>query len=213
MMFQKKFEKFYTEKYSGRKLQWILNQGNTQVKLIGFNKSYECTLTIYQYGVLNCLKNEKKTLKDIASETKIPWADLKNNIRILSDVQNLLLRIPSKKEDKSLKEETTFFVNKDFTSATSKPDYSKFQVKARVEEKPPEDILLNQERELLLQSKIVKIMKARKNFAYNKLVEESIEHCSSKFLPQPKLVKKVIEDLILKDYLSRNDDKTLTYVP
>jgi hypothetical protein len=56
-------------------------------------------------------------------------------------------------------------------------------------------------------------MKARKTFPYNKLVEESIEHCSAKFLPQPKLVKKVIEDLILKEYLNRNDDKSLTYIP
>jgi len=194
-------------------LQWILNQGNAQVKLIGFKKPYECTVTVYQYGILNCLKNEQKSLKDIHLETKIPWIDLKNHIRILSDVQTLLCRTPSKKEDKSLKEETIFFVNKEFVSSSSKPDFSKFQVKAKADEKPPEDILLNQERELLLQSKIVKIMKARKTFPFNKLVDETIEHCSSKFLPQVKVVKKVIEDLILKEYLNRNEDKTLTYIP
>jgi hypothetical protein len=212
----KLFEKFYTEKHSGRKLQWILNQGNAQVKLIGFNKKYECIVTTYQYGILDLLKNnEKKTLKEIFLETKIPWSELKNHIRVLSDVSALLLREPSKKDDKSLKEETIFYVNPEFTNTSLRPDFSKFQVKVKVEEKPQEDLLLNQERELLLQSKIVKIMKARKTYEYKKLVEETIEHCSSKFLPQPKLVKKVVEDLIVKEYLARKEDdsKVLNYIP
>jgi len=82
----KKYEKFYTEKYSGRKLQWIYNQGNAQIKLVGFNKKYECTLTTYQLGILySLIKGEKKSLKDIHLETKIPWADIKNHIRMLSD--------------------------------------------------------------------------------------------------------------------------------
>jgi len=70
------------------------------------------------------------------------------------------------------------------------------------------------ERAYVLEAMIVRIMKARKQWQHNPLLQEVIRQVSL-FKPQPVDIKEAIERLIDKDYLSRdsNDRTTYIYIP
>lgn len=69
---------------------------------------------------------------------------------------------------------------------------------------------MNTEIELLrkvqIDASIVRVMKSRRTLAYSEVVEQVTMQVSKLFVPQPSLIKKRIEDLILRGYMSRNAD-------
>lgn len=65
-----------------------------------------------------------------------------------------------------------------------------------------------------IEAAIRHIMKARKRLQHNVLVAEVTEQLKARFLPSPVVIKKRIEGLIEREYLSRTteDRKIYTYV-
>lgn len=66
-------------------------------------------------------------------------------------------------------------------------------------------------RKLLLESVIVRVMKARRHMEHNALVAEVTRMVSTRFLPQPVDIKKRVEALIERDYLERGADNMAMY--
>lgn len=66
-------------------------------------------------------------------------------------------------------------------------------------------------RRALLESVIVRIMKARKHMEHNALIAEVIRMVSNRFTPQPADIKKRIEHLMERDYLERSADNSNVY--
>ena len=57
---------------------------------------------------------------------------------------------------------------------------------------------------------IVKVMKSHKKIDHNRLIKECIKILSSKFVPDPQLIKRRIEGLIERDYMDRDkEDRTI----
>lgn len=72
-------------------------------------------------------------------------------------------------------------------------------------------IAVEEDRRHLLESAIVRIMKARKILNHNDLVAEVTRQLSGRFVPPPQFVKKRVESLIEREYLERDEGDRRVY--
>jgi cullin 1 len=54
-------------------------------------------------------------------------------------------------------------------------------------------------------------MKSRKTLKHSSLMTEVAQQLMNVFRPDPKAIKRRIEDLITRDYLERDDEDSFTY--
>jgi cullin 3 len=66
-----------------------------------------------------------------------------------------------------------------------------------------------------IEAAIVRIMKARKRLGHNSLITECVEQLKNRFPPNASIIKRRIESLIERDYLTRapDDRKIYVYMP
>ena len=66
--------------------------------------------------------------------------------------------------------------------------------------------VVNEDRKHAIEAAIVRTMKMRKVMMHNQLVLEVINQLKSLFNPDPRVIRKRIEDLIVREYLERDAD-------
>jgi len=73
---------------------------------------------------------------------------------------------------------------------------------------------VDEDRKHQIEAAIVRIMKSRRTMEHSNLISEVTKQLSSRFLPNPVIVKKRIESLIERDYLERSkiDRKIYQYL-
>ncbi|VDK75401.1 unnamed protein product [Cylicostephanus goldi] len=62
-----------------------------------------------------------------------------------------------------------------------------------------------------VEAAIVRVMKSRKLLSHNNLVTEVTQQLKHRFVPTPQLIKKRIEALIERDYLTRDAEDLKLY--
>jgi cullin 3 len=227
-----KFEKFYLERHTGRKLSWQTSAGSAEIRAT-FGappnlRRYDLCVSTYQMVIL-ILYNEKDvfTLGQIRTMTHIPDSELRRQLISLTTPRNKIL-IKGSKGKGITSDDDTFTFNHEYTSKLKRvriPLVKETSLGPRdgtagaqggdvasgdgIDGSVP--VAVEEDRRHLVEAAIVRIMKARKTLSHNDLVAEVTKQLSIRFNPSPVFIKKRIESLIEREYLERSPDEHRLY--
>ncbi|UJR20900.1 hypothetical protein I4U23_024009 [Adineta vaga] len=233
------FHQFYLNKHNGRQLTLQPSLGSVDLTAIFYGKpkdddgdgeSRPTTTTVtstkerkhtlqvstYQMVILMLFNTKVSwSFEEMHQESDISEKDLHRALLPLSmgkANQRIFLKESKTKEIQS---SDRFVVNDSFTSKL-------FRVKinpmtAKLESDPERQETRNKvddDRKHVIDAALVRIMKTRKTMTHTQLISEVIHQLKARFMPSPVFIKKRIESLIERDYLSRSmdDRKMYTYV-
>ncbi|EXJ82661.1 Cullin 3 [Capronia epimyces CBS 606.96] len=214
---RQRFQKFYLDKHTGRKLTWMPSLGDADLRATftvnGKTRRYEINVSTYGMVILMLFNDlapgESLTFDQIAAETNIPRSDLVRNLQSLSLVSKwkMLKKDPMSKD---IKLSDKFHFNEDFSSQFLKIKVSVVAGGANrienSEERRATQKRTDDERGHVIEAAIVRIMKSRKTLSHSQLMSETLQQLSARFLPDVNMIKKKIEALIDREYLERGPD-------
>ncbi|RKU47628.1 hypothetical protein DL546_008476 [Coniochaeta pulveracea] len=205
-----RFARFYKNKHDGRKLSWLWQLCKGEVKatyLRSMKSAVIFQVSAYQMAIL-LLFNEKDshTYDDIASITALNSDALDPSLGILLKAKVL------KSEGDKVGPGAVFNLNYEFKSKKLRVNLNVGMKSETKQEEVETNKTIEEDRKLLLQSAIVRIMKARKQMKHQQLVSECINQIRARFVPKVSDIKKCIEILLDKEYLERLDDDNLGYL-
>ncbi|OBT66295.1 hypothetical protein VE03_04276 [Pseudogymnoascus sp. 23342-1-I1] len=207
-----RFQKFYNQKHSGRKLTWLWQLGKGEVKA-NYTKTskipYTFQVSTYQIAIL-LLFNERdvNTYDEIMKATQLSQEVLDPQMAIFIR-SKVLLQSP---EGPTYTPDTKFSLNYDFKNKKIRINLNVTVKSEQKQEAEDTHKTIEEDRKLLMQSAIVRIMKARKKMKHRLLVSDTIDQIKSRFVPKIPDIKKCIEILLEKEYLERLDDDELGYL-
>ncbi|KAK8060441.1 Cullin 1 [Apiospora saccharicola] len=207
-----RFTRYYKNKHEGRKLTWLwqLCKGEVKTSYCKSQKTpYTFQVSVYQMAVL-LLFNEKDvhSYEDIASITQLTPDALDGALGILVKAKVLIQKPDSAKPGAG----QTYHLNYDFKNKKIRINLNIGTKSEAKQEEVETNKTIEEDRKLVLQSAIVRIMKARKKMKHNVLVSETISQIKGRFVPKVGDIKKCIEILLDKEYLERLDDDELGYL-
>jgi len=199
------FEKFYLDAHSGRRLTWQYNMGSADVRMNGFTKSYELSVSSFQMLILMLFnENSELTYQQVLDGTKIPAKDIKRNLLSLTVKTTAHDRVLNRpKGVKTISSNTVFSTNDKFKSKKVKVKIAPVVIKQDAQQVAQTQEKVDEERKWQLDAAIVRIMKMRRVLAHRDLILEVTKQMSSRFMPSPDSIKKRIESLIERDYMGR----------
>ncbi|KAI8821887.1 Cullin [Fimicolochytrium jonesii] len=228
---QQHFDKYYHSRHSGRRLTWSSQLGTADIKASFKKGNKEFNVSTYGMlvlvGVFNDVADgEAVSYQTISDKSGIPEQDLKRTLQSLALGKHKILLKSTK--GPAVNPTDTFKVNTEFTSPMYKfkiqqvagstksshgaaisgnsmeTDAERTETMEKIEEA----------RKHQIEACIVRIMKARKKLDHNNLVAEVIKQTTSRFVPEPAIVKRRIEGLIEREYLERDksDRKMYNYL-
>ncbi|CAG8670860.1 42473_t:CDS:10, partial [Gigaspora margarita] len=165
-------------------------------------------VSTYQMGILlQYNKDISYTFDDLRQSTDLVAETLSSQLGILVKAKVLNLKEESDKPSR-------YELNMDFKSKKVRIQLNvpiKSEQKIEVEETHR---TIDEDRKLLMQAAIVRIMKTRKKLKHVHLVEEVISQLSNRFTPKVQEIKKCIDILIEKEYIEREEGQrdSLSYV-
>jgi len=190
----------------------------------GQSRKHILCVSTYQMCVLMLFnKKERYTYEEIASETAIPEKDLKRAIQSLAmgkASQRVLTRQSSGVGNgaggavvvRDIESDDLFRVNDSFTSRLYRVKIQTVSAKGESEpERQETRSKVDEDRKHEIEAAVVRIMKARKKLLHNLLVTEVTNQLKHRFLPHPMAIKKRIESLIEREYLSRDNTDLKLY--
>ncbi|KAK5740715.1 hypothetical protein LTS12_024867 [Elasticomyces elasticus] len=215
------FERFYAQKYSGRRLTWQNNMGDADVKA-RFPSSrhavHDVNCSTYAMLILLLFNNDdahgarlggrEMTLEEIEAATNIPMDDLKRNLQSLAVAPKtrFLVKEPMSRE---INAGDRFRWNEGFTSKFMKIKVGVVSAGNKVEgdrERRETEKKSNDSRGFAIEAAVVRVMKQRKELPHAQLLGETITQLSHQFRPDVGMIKKKIESLIEREYLERMEE-------
>lgn len=208
-----KFQSFYQKKHNGRKLNWLfqLCKGELKVNYLQNTKiAYTFQVSTYQMGILLAYNTftslSYEQLQDI---TALKKDVLDASLSILVKAKVLLLSPPNMTIGDS---GTRYDLNMNFKSKKIRVN---FNIPTKIEQKQEIDEThktIEEDRKLLMQSTIVRIMKARKVLKHVVLIQETINQIKPRFVLKISDIKRCIDVLIEKEYIERSGKDEYSYL-
>lgn len=215
------FTKFYQEKYSGRKLNWLhqLSKGELRAKFKDDSKSsYILQCSTYQMGILLQFNDsDEMMMSEIQIATQLTDSMLKNTLISLVKTKVLLIVDEDVNEDeneniKNIDKKTRFRVNQEFKNKRARVSINISIREVQRKEVIDTQKVVEEDRRLQIQAAIVRIMKMRKKAPHVQLMTEVISQLQTRFKPKVSAIKKCIDILIEKEYLERVENQKDNYV-
>ncbi|KAB8337085.1 hypothetical protein FH972_021389 [Carpinus fangiana] len=212
---QDKFQSFYASKHSGRKLTWLWQLCKGEMRA-NYTKSqskvpYTFQVSTYQMALLllfNDSSNDVVSYDEMAAATGLAKETLDPSIAVFVKARVVLPQPADGKPESG----TTYKLNHGFKSKKVKVNLNigiKSEQKQEVEDTHK---TIEEDRKMLIQSAIVRIMKSRKKMRHQLLIQETIQQISQRFKPTIQDIKKCIDILLEKEYLERLEGDELGYL-
>uniref|UniRef100_A0A1I7T5D7 CULLIN_2 domain-containing protein n=1 Tax=Caenorhabditis tropicalis TaxID=1561998 RepID=A0A1I7T5D7_9PELO len=206
------FNRYYDEKFSGRRLQWIYSQCRGEMTTTAFKgKKYVFLVTTPQMCTL-LLFNEQNSftfeqvMQATAMEVKMAQAIIQ------SLLTNQIVKCDKEVVNDEVPWDANITLNPTYTNKKVKVDLSKFTLKQEaVKDNEAVQRHADEDKKMMISAAIVRIMKTRKTLQHANLVAEILSQVQSRFKPKVEMVKKCIGMLIEKEYLRRADGSRDTY--
>ncbi|KAG2379126.1 hypothetical protein C9374_007764 [Naegleria lovaniensis] len=204
------FTQFYNDVHNGRKVTWQKSLGDGILVSRFPSGKHELVASTFQIAILMLFNDQTEyTYSNIRELTQIPEKELKKNLTILCmSKSKILLKEP---KTKNLEDSHKFVYNNDFKSANYRVKLALTSTKESEEEVQETESKIEVERKPVIESVIVRVMKARKKLHHNDLVEEVVKQLLSKFKPNPVEIKRRIENLIEREFLTREEEDHKIY--
>ena len=187
---QQRFTDFYSSQHSGRKLSWLYSMSKGEIVTNCYKNRYTLQASTFQIAIL-LLFNEKTEylVKDIADLTQIKMETLVQVLAVLFKAKFLVSEEDGELEEADIQADTRVklflnYKNKKFRININAP--IKSEVKQE-DEKTHKNI--EEDRKLLIQAAIVRIMKMRKTLKHINLISEVLSQLSSRFKPKVPIIK------------------------
>jgi len=203
------FTEYYNSKTENRLLTWHHQLGTLSLTGNFQPQKLELKVTTLQASILLIFNTcESISIQEITSRLGVPLDPIKANLRLfVNPKMKILIKTPSEGFDvKHL-----MSVNKKFTSQTRVIKVPNAITQTSNAERAKAHEAVVEDRKHTIEGCIVRIMKSRKKMTHPQLMEESMTQLQKYFSPEVKQIKPVIEDLITRDYLSRDPDQNNVY--
>lgn len=198
-----RFERYYGAKHSGRKLTWLWHMCKNELKTDYLKQKHIFHTSTYQSAVLLQFNaSDKLTYSEIQGATRL-------NDQALKPVLNALVKMKVLLQDEDtydINEGKSFvlhslrnWANERVTGFQSKRMRVMLNVPMKSEQKAESNDVMktvDEDRKMLLQATIVRVMKARKQLKHAQLIQEVVQQVQSRFQPRIPDIKKAIDQLL-----------------
>ena len=210
-----RFKSFYISKYSGRRLSWLTSQGSSELKCSFAQGKKEFIVSSYHMCILY-LFNQKNSFSylEMKELTSIPEVDLKRHLLSLAHPKvKVLTKIPNTKE---VQDDHQFAWNENYANPLYRVKINLLSIEGdekapAVDAAPEMPETVQHSRQHSVEAAIVRVMKARKTLEHNQLIIEVTKQLSNRFSLDANFAKKVIEQLIEREYLEREEGNRRIY--
>ncbi|KAK9475343.1 Cullin [Dipodascopsis tothii] len=209
-----RFQAFYNSKHNGRKLTWLWQLSKGELKAT-YPKSatkagFTFQVSTFQMAILLPYNvADRYSYEQLQQITALNREYLAGSLAILVKARVLLMEPADAVVGAG---GTWYALNLDFKSKKIRVNLNLPLRSEQKQEAETTHKTIEEDRKMLMQSAIVRIMKARRVLKHVVLVQETIAQIKSRFTPKVPEIKKCIDFLIEKEYLERIDNDRYSYL-